>query len=438
MNSCDCGRGTILTTKCIHDQLVSRYLQSFGSTVISGEDPVSFLVCHERDTDVLIFSVEKLSGSARHRSNKRTIVRFFVQTGTWRCSSCTNDQCVLFLPFANRRTCRHINEARDEASGLGLNVIPDGNGTFGEAAMTALASRHIIITNPVSYLPIPPPEWCRLSIDEDFPCIPFHAGRDLPPILQLDEDSRCSCGERGLTEEKLQSVTILYTSSMAMQPIIETSYCLSCRNTKGQIGPDLGKYGVFNWNNSVAFSHELLNSYTSHFTTSETPFYSFHQTVQNAYIAEQSPKPFCSLRMFLSAWFAFVRLQKLGSDMRCTQCGDNPSTVIADGISISFPRHRVRDLKPPTLSDKSVSQVRIQKTSVKSTCFVGSHATRLSIQKALNDENNRDGKERLSEICQAQVGLAQIIDDLFNRSWLAILTILNYCSQLLNNCLTTV
>jgi hypothetical protein len=180
----------------------------------------------------------------------------------------------------------------------------------------------------------------------------------------------------------------------AIRKRIETSYCASCHYTKGRVGPDLGEFGVFNWNNRYAFAHELMNNYTSQFTTSTTPFFAFHQTIVNNYLCEESPEPFVSLHVFCSAWFAFVRIQQLETSMQCSRCGPNPQIVIADGVSISFPRRKVAGLKPPTSTDRSVALVRIRRTQTLQTCYNGPYKVRLHFQKAW-EMNVRDGIEVL-------------------------------------------
>src|SRR5437762_8295251 len=67
----------------------------------------------------------------------------------------------------------------------------------------------------------------------------------------------------GNYDENLKTVDplVVYTSTIAVQHLVETVYCDACSNTHGKIGPDLSKYGILNWNNKVAFSHQLLNSY---------------------------------------------------------------------------------------------------------------------------------------------------------------------------------
>jgi hypothetical protein len=299
--------------------------------------------------------------------------------------------------LADCRNCQHIQLAQQYAESLDLNGAFAT--TFDQAEML-IASRNVD-TKAVSHLPISPPEWCRLPKDKDLPRVFFRGGKNLPPVFLYDHTSRCSCGET----LSLQAITIttltIFTSIHAIERQIETRYCTKCTNTRGRIGPDLGKHGVFNWNNKIAFSHELMNSYTSHFTTSETPIYSFHQTVMNAYLNDDS-SPFCSIQTFLSAWFAFARLQVLESDMECIQCGPSPQIVIADGISVAFAKRRLEGLRPPTCSDMP-AHVKLPKTNLKATCFTGSAKVRKTLQRALDDKNVDEGKAKILGIIADQV-----------------------------------
>ena len=149
-----------------------------------------------------------------------------------------------------------------------------------------------------------------------------------------------------------------------------------------------------------------MNSYTSQFTTSETPLYAFYQTVVHTYKNENyATGVFCSERTFNSAWFAFASLQHIASNMQCSQCGSNPEVVIADGVSVSFPKHRVETLQPPTMSDKSSALVRLPRKGIKTTCFIGPHKLRAAIQKALDDGDLKAGKQKLIVILEAEVTL---------------------------------
>ena len=178
---------------------------------------------------------------------------------------------------------------------------------------------------------------------------------------------------------------IVYTSTTSLQYSVETVYCQACSNTHGKIGPDLGEYGILNWNNTIGFSHQLLNSYISHLTRSETPFNAFCFTIQDEYLNAHSPVDFCDDEIFECAWSAFIRLQQIQSSMECSICGPNPKVVIADGISVSFPsHHRTESLRPPTVPDEDHAWVRLRKRATRSTCFTGPKKNQASIYQALN------------------------------------------------------
>ena len=126
-----------------------------------------------------------------------------------------------------------------------------------------------------------------------------------------------------------------------------------------------------------------MNNYTAQFTTSITPFFASHQTILNTYLYEESPEPFVSLPISCSAWFAFIRLQKLETYMQCSHCGPNLQIVIADGVSVSFPRHRIASLRSSISTDRSTTLVRIRERKTLQTSYQGSYRVRLQFQKTL-------------------------------------------------------
>jgi hypothetical protein len=265
------------------------------------------------------------------------------------------------------------------AAELELNVDDE---EVEDAALRLITARMISNIRSISYLPIGPPAWLQIDGDE-LQGKPFRGGQDLPDVFYLENAKRCSCGSHDLGGDPIIHDLIVFSATTAIQKRIETSYCFACRYTKGRVGPDLGKYGLFNWNNKYAFSHELMNSYTAQFTSSITPFFAFHQTIVNNYLCEESPEPFVSLGVFCSAWFGFIRLQQLQTNMQCSRCGPNPPIVIADGVSISFPKHKVSGLRPPTWRDSSVALVRTRKQHTRQTCYLGPIRARHQFQKAL-------------------------------------------------------
>ena len=393
-NACDCPDFK-RTRICLHSECVEQFFHLMPQPVIEGEDPESFLVSVQYDNH-LYFSVASKSGSESRQSQKRTIVQR-TSTYQWRCKSCSKETLFSLKFGLIDSNCIHIAAAKEEAMDLDLNI----EGADGDSAARILTSRLISTTNPISYRQIPPPAWIRLPQDI-LKEKPFRLGVCLPDLFSLNEISRCSCGsgQRGGSVD-IQEITI-FTSTTAITKLIETEYCIDCRYTKGRIGPDLNEHGLFNWNNRIAFSHELMNNYTSQFTTSSTPFFAFHQTIVNCYLSEESPVPFVTLHLFLSAYFAFRRLQDLEAKMECSICGSNPSIVIADGVSISFPRHRVINLRPPTYTDKNQACTRIS-TAGKQTCFLGPAKHRSAFQKALemtDIDKSKDELKRLMEVYQ--------------------------------------
>lgn len=278
-----------------------------------------------------------------------------------------------------KRDCPHIIASQNLAAELELNVDDD---KIEDAALHLVTARMISNIRSISFLPIAPPAWLLINGDA-LKGKPFRAGQDLPNIFYLENERRCSCGSHDLGGDPAIHELIIFSLTTAIRKGIETSYCFACRHTKGRVGPDLGKYGLFNWNNKYAFSHELMNNYTAQFTLSTTPFFAFHQAIVHHYLCEESPEPFASLSVFCSAWFGFIRLQQLQTNMQCSLCGQNPPVVIADGVSISFPKDKVSGLRPPTSRDPSVALVRTRKQHTRQTCYLGPARVRLEFQKVL-------------------------------------------------------
>jgi hypothetical protein len=156
-----------------------------------------------------------------------------------------------------------------------------------------------------------------------------------------------------------------------------------------------------------------MNEYTSRFTTSMTPFFSFRQTIINKYISQQSPRAFVSLYIFTSAYFGFVRIQQLETEMRCLHCKDEPAVVIADGVSISFSHSKVLELRPPTICDKEKDLVRITNSpNARSMCFEGDREIRIQFQNALELTKYEDVCDKLLALMTThQVGYTFLSND---------------------------
>lgn len=124
--------------------------------------------------------------------------------------------------------------------------------------------------------------------------------------------------------------------------------CPTCpRSRRRYIGPDLRSSGIFNYNNSILVTHELLDEYTSAYTSSETPFVSWVTQMARRY--DFDDMKFMGQDLFRSIWFAYASLQHFVDDMTCNSCGTAPETTIWDGITLAFgKKHLQSSLRPPT------------------------------------------------------------------------------------------
>ena len=205
----------------------------------------------------------------------------------------------------------------------------------------------------ISYLPIRVPHWAELSTD------PRPYERSSPIVEQpakpfaLTLESRCSCGGTCSFNPNLPKIIReckVYTLHTSFGAFIELQSCPTSAPTKRRfIGPDLHGRGLFNYNNMVIFSHDLLDDYTSTFCTSETPFVAWVTVVSRRYGALDNS--FIGEDLFRSVWFAYVKLQQFPGDMVCSLCGPYPDTIIWDGVTLAFGRKKLLgSLQPPTIS----------------------------------------------------------------------------------------
>ncbi|KAF8058233.1 hypothetical protein FPV67DRAFT_1428379, partial [Lyophyllum atratum] len=278
--------------------------------------------------------------------------------GLWRCLKDTQNNCS------------HVVDSKAMLQkllrvGLADNDHDDRE-IGGNAVDAALMSQSRNVTRKsaaVSYLPILPPLWAALDTDiiHYTRCKPC---REPPPLLRLDHRSTCpSCPMRTLYDPTLHIVEqdcIIYGLTEALQSRIQLQGCPNCPGRARRfIGPDPRNLGIFNLNNRVLFTHELLDDYTSIYTSSETPFTAWVTVLTRRYDANASPKPFVTEQVFRMAWFAYVDLQDFRDDMRCPKCGPMPEDVIWDGVTVGFnKKHILPTLRPPTFSDKEVAPVR--------------------------------------------------------------------------------
>ncbi|EJD33826.1 hypothetical protein AURDEDRAFT_28099, partial [Auricularia subglabra TFB-10046 SS5] len=197
-----------------------------------------------------------------------------------------------------------------------------------------------------------PPEWARLPGDEapTFPPVDCNPGH-----LALDPaTARCRCGS-GPNMEKPKKIIpcTIYSPLRVFRTTIEVQPCATCPpQSRRYVGPDLREKGLFNFNNSRIFTHELLNDFTSAMTASETPFHSFHKMIQRKYIDTKSPSPFAANKLFRSVWYSFSGVQELHDSFVCDDCGVAPRTVLFDGITAGFNvKHATGSLNPPTMTN---------------------------------------------------------------------------------------
>lgn len=152
----------------------------------------------------------------------------------------------------------------------------------------------------------------------------------------------------------------IYTLTEAHESRIQLQRCPSCFHRF--IGPDARELHLFNFNNHILLTHELLDEYTSMYTTSETPFVAWVTVIARRYQRRHSPRPFLGEDLFRTIWFAYARLQHLEVEDECPVCGPIPNDTIWDGITLSFSqKHLLPSLHPPTLSsDKSVRRENVR------------------------------------------------------------------------------
>jgi hypothetical protein len=205
----------------------------------------------------------------------------------------------------------------------------------------------------VSYLPILPPSWAELPTDVGlYKRPPPFRGTD-PTTFKLEVTSRCACAAHCSFFEPSRPTLVqscrVYGIHHRIDAEIELQLCPSTSPSKRRfIGPDLRALGLFNYNNRVLVSHELLDDYTSFYTSSETPFSAWVTVMARRY--QSASSTFIGEDLFRSIWFCYAKLQHLQDDMKCNECGDYPETIIWDGVTLAFGRKHLRSsLEPPTV-----------------------------------------------------------------------------------------
>ncbi|KAH7877328.1 uncharacterized protein C8R40DRAFT_1021702, partial [Lentinula edodes] len=337
---CMCGQGD---HNCIHQRYFCKYMvsdQQIEERV--PERPVRTVLFHQEAGSsgqvIHRFSVAK-NGSGLSLHGQAIVVHEGRDEGDglWRCQR-DGTQCIHIIAAKQflKKGIQEIDsddeleETREEIEGMNLN-------------------------HAISFKLVLPPKWCELESDVKLYLRP-------PPLRQVPEtvsiqggEGSCTCRDGGQQMYDDSPPTFLrnctvYTLSKAVRANIELQKCSSCE--RRYVGPETRSLGLFNLNNSLLFTHELLDEYTSAFTSSETPFDAWVQQISRRYQAEDNSLPFVGNDTFRAAWFAYAQLINFEGDKWCECCGKAPENVIWDGVTLAYARKQLRaGLRPPTAVD---------------------------------------------------------------------------------------
>uniref|UniRef100_A0A8H8CF18 HMG domain-containing protein n=1 Tax=Psilocybe cubensis TaxID=181762 RepID=A0A8H8CF18_PSICU len=269
--------------------------------------------------------------------------------GTWKCSRDQGATSCSHIVQARHALQKYIHgdwNAQDET--IDSSVATDGV-QFGVPLRQVSG-----VAESISYKRIPPPCWSQIGADPPAP--PRVIFNSPPSSISLGDNGTCICSNpRECFDPFRPSIDkecTVYTLTGASKAVISLQQCLKCSHRF--IGPECSDLGLFNFNNTSLFAHDLLDDYTSAFSTSETPFISWVNTVSRRYQLRGSDVPFASDKLFRAAWFSYSRLLLLENDMTCLECGPNPKATIWDGVTVAFSRQMLLpSLHPPTLTGPS-------------------------------------------------------------------------------------
>ncbi|KAF9463495.1 hypothetical protein BDZ94DRAFT_1163969, partial [Collybia nuda] len=304
---------------CIHQQITANHVHEMEGLVLLAPTPLppAILVHSTPFHDVHIFSCTSSDGG-RYESSKRVIVSF-QRTGRWHCQSCRYSD-----------TCKHWPHAINFALEAGL--ILEGTNMPVMSIDAADDVENILLMQAVG---------CDDGLGQHG-CISHLPVNHAVPSLCAPTIHHA----------------ILFDLTNKFNVTIELAACPICQHNCHFMGPDLGAEGIFNWNNTMLFTHELLNGFTNMYTASETPFSAFCLTISRTYMKHGPKVKFCSDDTFVRVWFAFIHLQELDSGMKCPTCGPSPKIIIADGISLGIHAAKVTPSTcPPTLTSAGSPQI---------------------------------------------------------------------------------
>ncbi|KIJ24234.1 hypothetical protein M422DRAFT_275025 [Sphaerobolus stellatus SS14] len=251
---CDCK-----TNNCRHTDILSEHLDFVLSAEpeCSEQYPPAYLVSQHNGKEHYISSVRGSSGEGQ--TGGKQVMIFLMRDSTWRCTSCTS-----------KGHSHHKQPAQEYAQGaritdgdnINLDSPTEPSPDQEEAGQDVLVDP-VQAERPISYLPIPVPKWARLPTDlVEYLIHPL----DTPALhYSLDQMAHCHCGNvipNGTNAISVPIVTetfLIFGLHQVYNATIELARCIICNHRMRLYGPDLGTHGIFNWNNSFGFTHELLN-----------------------------------------------------------------------------------------------------------------------------------------------------------------------------------
>ncbi|KAF7327472.1 hypothetical protein MKEN_00325600 [Mycena kentingensis (nom. inval.)] len=336
------------SSKPEHDCVHQRFLRDHGNehfpmTEDVPDETTVLFSRQELDNDEYLNVFSTLPSNSRSL-NARIIVEYSgrdTREGRWMCAKDQNQHC------AHIRSCyslfqKLVDPAANEEALL-VHALP--------LDYTIVRSRRSVkSTRAVSYLSILPPAWATLPTDSVLytrpPPLTSH-----PSPLTLTDTSSCGCTLPrtmfGRDEAVVWQRCTVYGLARSWETSIQLRRCPNTRCYRRFVGPDCREVGIFNYNNERLFAHDLLDDYTSAYTTSETPFSAWVLVISRRYRLHGLEFP--SADIFRTVWFSYVALQKLEADMSCPRCGTTPETTIWDGVTLAFNRkHLLPTLEPPT------------------------------------------------------------------------------------------
>ncbi|KAJ2921312.1 hypothetical protein H1R20_g15781, partial [Candolleomyces eurysporus] len=348
--ACTCPRGT-QNLLCIHQEFFHSYelenLLSLKPSTLPQNPNAAIFFCQQVPNSPDYCTIFSVKGTSASELRGRAIVTHtgtLPSTGSWKCSK-------------DSGTCVHIQAAYEILAKILGDAVTYDPQRIKQNRMSVSESQ----SGSVSHLPILPPLFISLKTDPVLYARP-KPFRDPPSsVLGIGTQASCPClGGRTFVNPQMPTVIhtcrifTLYASHSAE---IELQSCPKCPRARRRfIGPDLREQGLFNYNNKLLISHELLDEYTMAYVTSETPFVAWVTVVQHRY--SLSGATFMDDGTFRSVWFAYAELVALENDMTCSLCGPYPETVIWDGVTLSFGKdHLTSAIKSP-IEESSESIVR--------------------------------------------------------------------------------